>query len=256
MPAQVIFSCAASYGPITFGQPGTETNPSGINHRSIGCNNSALEITGTPVTRERFNSCTGKTEVVIDDMDYEVTLKLGEYDRDMYARAMYGATQAVVAGTVTAETHPDSADGSIVYLNNTNISALAITDSNATPVTLTLGTHYRLVDAAQGSIELINTATLTMPLKYAYAYAASGSLGASLQVHKTSMVWSGRTIFNGAEITQRVIVPEIEWAPDGPVVLIGDNSGEVALKGTIKKVVGLLTNPDFGGYFNIKGLPV
>jgi hypothetical protein len=258
MPAQTIFSSAASYGPVTFGRPGNAESPSGFDHRSIGCANSELTITGTPITRERFNSCTGKKETVIDDMDYEVSLTVHEYDRDMYARAMYTDTSDVPAGSVTAETLPAAEPDTVVYLSHPKITAstLVLTDSAATPVTLTEGTHYAIEDAQQGRIRILDITGLNLPLKAAYSYSAYGKHVPSLTPKRTSLVWNGLAKYEGMDIIQRVTIAEVEWAPDGAVTLIGDNSGTLKLKGKVRKVPELVSHPDFKGYFSIKGMPV
>lgn len=60
--------------------------------------------------------------------------------------------------------------GSIVKLTRPNISSLVIRDSAATPATPTAGTHYRILDASHGTVEILNLGSFVQPFKAEYTY--------------------------------------------------------------------------------------
>jgi hypothetical protein len=86
----------------------------------------------------------------------KVTLSAGSYTS--------GSPDTFPAGLVV---------GSIAKLSRPNVSSLVIKDSAGTPATLTLGTHYRILDAKHGTVEILSLGALVQPFKAEYSYAST-----------------------------------------------------------------------------------
>lgn len=108
-----------------------------------------------------------------------VSMTLRDWTKENVARFINGLQ--VVAGsaaTVTDEVLPTGlVAGDLWFLGgktqHETITALVLTDSAATPVTLAAGTHYTL-DAATGQVTFITVGSLTQPFHAAYGYTNKG----------------------------------------------------------------------------------
>lgn len=127
--------------------------------------------------REHRESTSGQR--LIDKV--QTTSKTGSLDltledirKDNLALVFSGKKVTLSAGSYTSgapDTFPSGlAVGSIVKLSRPNASSIVITDSAGTPVTLTLNTHYRILDARHGFIEILSLGALVQPFKAAYSY--------------------------------------------------------------------------------------
>lgn len=106
-----------------------------------------------------------------------IDLTMHSLDATNLAKFTRGAVVQTASGTVTAETLPDAlAEGDIVYLANQGASAIVLTDSTGSPVTLVADTDYFVEDAAFGRIRMGDVSTFTQPFKAAYSYSASKSV--------------------------------------------------------------------------------
>jgi hypothetical protein len=104
----------------------------------------------------------------------EFSLTLNAFSKMNLATALSSTPVDVATGSVTGEVFPSGlAVGDVVALDHRDISALAVTDSNATPATLTLGTNYSLESGPGGLVKLLNLGAYTQPFKGAYTYADS-----------------------------------------------------------------------------------
>lgn len=167
------------------------------------------------------------------------------------ALAIWASQLNVTGATVTAETFEAGlAAGDFVKLDNPFVSALTVTDSNATPATLTAGTNYRLDSANAGVIELINVTSFTQPLKAAYTYAARTSF----------------TMFTAAPPERYILLDGINTETNEPVIVtlyrckfdpvsdlsfIQDDYGNFKLTGSVLYDVLNAANANLGGFGRI-----
>lgn len=118
----------------------------------------------------------------IDDVDTTASnvsweMDIEGADPSNLALALHAARTDVVAGTVTDELLPaDLIAGDLFKLDFPRISALVLTDSNATPATLVEGTNYAIESAFAGMAGLLDISALTPPFKAAYSYAETINL--------------------------------------------------------------------------------
>lgn len=106
-----------------------------------------------------------------------VEMTLEDIRRDNLALLLSGKKVTLSAGSFTSGT-PDTFPsglvvGSIVELSRPNASAIVVKDSAGTPATLTNNTHYRILDAEQGFIEILSLGAFVQPFKAEYSYAAT-----------------------------------------------------------------------------------
>lgn len=108
-----------------------------------------------------------------------LTLTCKQFTKTSAALGFYSAPLSIVAGTVTGEVLPPGLQaGDEIALKYGNASNLIITDSTATPKTLTKGTEYKensLVFGNVGILEDMTAGAYVEPLKAAYGYAAADS---------------------------------------------------------------------------------
>lgn len=106
-----------------------------------------------------------------------VDLTMHSLDTDNLALALRSAVVTTAGGTATAESLGTGlVVGDVVYLANPGVSALVITDSTGTPLTLVDGTDYT-VDAPFGRVTILNVGTYVQPFKAAYTYADRKAVG-------------------------------------------------------------------------------
>ncbi len=95
------------------------------------------------------------------------TATLEDWSPENLALATRGNVQKTTAGSVAAEASPATLSvGETWLLDNGNISALTITDSAASPVTVDPD-QYK-ADLAYGTIELLDLTGITLPLTASY----------------------------------------------------------------------------------------
>ena len=93
-----------------------------------------------------------------------------DFIKENLALSFNGAASSISSGSVSNEALPSGlVAGDFVRTAKPNISALVVTDSAGSPVTLTAGTHYEITSAVHGTIKFINVASFTQPFKLAYS---------------------------------------------------------------------------------------
>lgn len=142
-------------------------------------------------TMEHIESYTGNRSLdarSIKQKKGTVSLNIEEFSLDNLALGLYGKKVTVTGSTVTGETLVNPAvAGSRYLLANQNVSSLVITDSTATPKTLTLGTNYTASadDLVYGALTIVDLTTpvgITQPLKAAYTYGARTDLAVFTEI--------------------------------------------------------------------------
>ncbi len=129
---------------------------------------------------EKYETQTGQRSLdhrMIKQKGATVMLTIEEFTRDNLALALYGHHADTAPSTVTDELIPGPVTQRERYvLAHQNVSSLQIRDSAATPVALTLGTHYTL-EPDFGALEFLDIAGFTPPFRANYAFGATTSIG-------------------------------------------------------------------------------
>ena len=141
---------------------------------------SAFSVKLTTTQVEHKESFSGQRALVVsfpNEKAANVDMTLHQIDPDNLSLVLYGATTSTATGTATAESLGATvADGDEIYLANPGVSALVITDSTGSPLTLVAGTDYTL-EPNFGRVTILNIGTYVQPFKAAYSYAARKAVG-------------------------------------------------------------------------------
>lgn len=105
----------------------------------------------------------------------KITFKLKEAFAAVLELALHGTKTALAGGSLSAQAFPSG-----IVAGETHripgavgkVSGLSIVDSNGTPATLTLNTHYT-VDLVYGTVKFLNLASFTQPFKASFTNAAA-----------------------------------------------------------------------------------
>lgn len=162
----------------------------------------------------------------------EFSITLNAASADNLALATYGSKAAVTGGTVTGEVLPqDLATGDVVALDHRNISALALTDSTGTPVTLTAGTNYD-VESADGGLVAIKATTGTQPYKAAYTYGDGVNVAMFTQpAPERYLLLDGIDTVSNERVLVRLY--RCRFDPASQLDLINDDFGTLELGGSV-----------------------
>lgn len=144
-----------------------------------------FEVTPAIERREHQESRSGSRltdKVQTTTKGGQLSMTLEDIRKDNLALLLSGSKVTLASGSFTAGS-PDTLPsglivGSIVKLARPNASSIVIKDSAGTPATLTLGTHYRVLDAAHGFIEILSLGALVQPFKAEYSYAQTDAITA------------------------------------------------------------------------------
>lgn len=180
-----------------------------------------------------------------------LNLTFDEFLPQNVALALWASDLDVVTGNVTGEAFESGLiAGDHVKLDHPFVSAVVISDSNGTPATLTLGTHYEVVSGNAGLIRILNPATFTQPFTAAYSYAARESF----------------TLFTAAPPERYIMLDGVNTETNEPVVvtlyrckfdpvsdlgLINDEYGQFQLSGSVLYDVTNAANANLGGFGRI-----
>jgi hypothetical protein len=174
------------------------------------------------------------------------TLTLFEAKTDNLALALYGSNVPVTAGAATAEPLPAATAGSLIELDHAMVSDLVITDSTASPVTLTEGQHYAIENAAGGLVKILDLTSLTQPLKAAYNYTAADRTGMFTSTPPERFLkMVGVNTLNSAPVV--VDLYRVRFDPASELALHHDEFGSFELSGSLLAVAGLM-NDALGGF--------
>lgn len=140
--------------------------------------------------------------------------------------------------------------GSIWKLRKGNISALVIKDSAGTPATLTLDTHYRIVDAAHGLIEILSLGALTQPFKAEYSYAQTIVVPAFNADDNREWYVYVALINTEPTTDQRIGFDcyRVVFDPAGLLALINSDQGSFDIKGEVLRDPVLYSNTQYGEF--------
>jgi hypothetical protein len=105
-------------------------------------------------------------------------MTIEEFTKENLALALYGNFVTAATGTVTAEPVGGATPviGERYFLAHPKVASLVVNDSAATPVPLTLGTHYT-AETDFGALQFLDVTTFTAPFKANYSYGAVTEIG-------------------------------------------------------------------------------
>lgn len=198
-------------------------------------NVSALELTMTVDTTDLKESHSGQRLV---DCKFttgkSMTTKLTLYGLkvDHLVKALWATLYAVTAGTASSEAAPMGlAVGDIVQLDHRHVSAVTGVDSTGTPVTLVAGTHYNVLSAAAGQIEIVSLTGITQPLLFSYSYSDSNALALlTTRPDDHYLIFDGKDTEGGASVY--VEIPRHYIKPASSLPLINnDGLGTLEMEG-------------------------
>jgi len=247
-------------GPIYFGDydPVNGTPGMGylVNIRPIGCMNSSLTTTPSTEEGEIKESCSGARSVAkVYDKSKSLGIKLSmrSFDRHMLASAFFSESVLVGAGTVTGEVLPTVVADDVIVLRHPGATSVVLTDSAATPVTLALDTHYKLLNAKHSTYQIMNVTGLTQPLKASYSYDAYGNMAALTKSRITKgLLFTGE---NDEGDIARIMIPQVSIKMSGEFDWLSEEPASLDLEGQALYSSALNLQSDFGGFMRIAGLP-
>jgi hypothetical protein len=159
------------------------------------------------------------------------TATLEDWSPENVALATRGTAQKTTSGAVTNELSPATlAVGETWYLKNGNVSALVITDSTGTPVTVDTADYT--LDAAYGAITIVDLTGYTLPLKAAYTKGVVDVVPFFTEaVKEVSLMFEG---INTADDNKKVRVElyRVALDPTKEMGLITEQFSQFVLEGT------------------------
>lgn len=121
----------------------------------------------------------GKDLSVVAQMDGTANIEIDDFKPEVLAMALGGEASVQSAGpTFTAKAFPANVAAGQTYAvpdGHVNLATLTIVDSNGTPATLSVGTHYT-VDLPSGLVTFTSLGSLTPPFKAAGQVASGANI--------------------------------------------------------------------------------
>ena len=205
-------------------------------------------------TRQESHSGNRLTSATLNtSTEVSFTLTLYHGTAKNLALGLYGSVRDIVAGTVTDEEIPTVGDGDMVVLDRGGISALTIEDSDGAPPTLVEDTHYRIVSADGGVLEMLDVAALTQPLLADYENGAATDLTMfTQQAPIRYLMLDGMNTVDGSGEKVRVRLYKLKFNPVSQLDLINSSFGEISLTGTCLFESGAAMDEALGGFGRIE----
>lgn len=169
---------ASFQGRVYLGKRDINGEPTEV--RSPG-NVAELKLSLKTDVLEHYESQTGQRTLdhrMVKQKSATVKLTIEEFTKENLSLALYGNFVTSTPGTVTGETLGGTAPviGDRYFLAHPKVSALVVTDSAATPATLTLGTNYT-AETDFGAIQFLDVTGFTAPFKASYGFGVAIEIG-------------------------------------------------------------------------------
>lgn len=144
---------------------------------------SPCQIKLATTTDDVFDDYTGLRQQIgrmIKQTKCDLSMTFKQWSPGALAIALYAQQATVVGGTVTGEVLPQVAVGDNVKLAQSGVSALVLTDSAATPATVTPAS-YQLIQSPvatsnNGVVQINDLGAYTQPFKAAYSSSGATNL--------------------------------------------------------------------------------
>lgn len=168
------------------------------------------------------------------------------------ALGLYGSELAVSSGSVSNESLPAGlAVGDVVALAHGGISALVVTDSTGSPVTLTLGTHYSIESANGGVIKILSLGSLVQPFKAAYTHTASADVTMFTSAPPERYLFlDGINTLDNSPVKVRLY--RVQFDPAATLPLINESFGTLEFTGAVLYDSEAAADAALGGFGKIE----
>jgi hypothetical protein len=184
----------------------------------------------------------------------QLSITLEDIRKDNLALLLSGSKVVLAAGSFTAgspDTFPSGlVVGSIAKLARPNASSIVIKDSAGTPATLTAGTHYRVLDAALGWVEILNLASFVQPFKAEYSYGLTDAVTA-MTANDDDEYWVSLAGINTEGSPDQKIgfhIFRVVFDAADVLSLINAEQGSFDLSGRILRDEARSADANFGGF--------
>lgn len=175
-------------------------------------------------------SVAGKILSLTRMMTITGTLRVAVHTKEMLELYLYGNVETVTGGAFSATEFEDTSIivGQVVRIpgGKKNISSLVITDDTGSPITLTLGTHYEVVDLDAGLIRFLDvtSSSVAQPFHAAGTEAAGHVIGIATQ--RQFEKWGVFKLINIAKNDRKEVVEfyRMQFEPAANWTLLNDGN--------------------------------
>lgn len=145
-----------------------------VNMQWVGEAKTSIKITSTEEKlKGTFDAAVGTYDSFVKEQEVSGEIEFFEARPRVLAMALGSDVRAIADGTVTGEKLPAGlVVGDMIQLDHPFISNVVLTDSTGVPVTLVVGTHYKVDSLNASTFEILSLEGLTQPIKAAYSYDA------------------------------------------------------------------------------------
>lgn len=196
---------------------------------------------------DHFESMSGartKDAVLVRSKSLTFSGQLEDWTEQNIAWATNGRLKSITGGAKTGEVAPPNlVAGSVWALKGQNVTSVVITDSAGSPVTVDPADYT--VNAAFGTITMVDVAGYTQPFKAAYT---DGNTKAVTFLSDDSQKYALR--FEGINtVNQQKVLIELyitQKVPTGTVPFIQEDFGQISLQGEALSDTTKTVDGDFG----------
>jgi len=193
------------------------------------------EVALSPNISDKYESFSGQRLLygrLMKERKADLNMTVTEFHWENLVLSLYGTKASVAGGTVAGpETFPAGLlVGDAVQLAQSAVSALVITDSTGSPITLVAGTDY----IQNGNVvTILNVTALVQPFKAAYTYATTEVIEMMSQVTPPEryVVFDGVNTFTGDLV--HVDLFRVQFTPAKIFGLIDADWGSFDLTGAV-----------------------
>jgi len=203
------------------------------------------------IKRESWSGLREISKSRIKTRDAELSMTWEDINTNNIKTGVLGKNVTTAGGSITAEAFPTVAVKDIVKLKYPNASSIVITDSAGSPATLVANTHYKVLDAKAGLIEILSLGSFTQPFKAAYT-AAAVSVITAMEADDATEYYIYCALLNTEPSTDQAIGLEFYRAaidPTALLALINEDQGSFDVKATILRDPVRALSTETGGYF-------
>jgi hypothetical protein len=184
--------------------------------------------------------------------DATIAMTLNWANADNLVLGLYGTKSTVASGSVTGEILPSAlVVGDVITLDHGGVSALVITDSTGSPLTLTAGTDYELTSPNGGMVTIKNLGAYVQPFKAAYAHTASSDVTMfTAAPPERYLLLDGINTLDNSPVKLRLY--RTQFDPASTIPLINDSFGTLELSGTVLYDSEAAADDTLGGFGKIE----
>lgn len=192
------------------------------------------EVVLTPTISDKYESFSGSRLLygrLLKERKGELNITMDEFNIANLVLGLFGASTSVAGSTVTGEVFPSGlVANNAVQLGQNGVSALVITDSTGSPLTLIAGTDY----VQEGSVvNFLNVTGYIQPFHAAYTYATEEvvTMMTSVTMPERYIIFDGTNSFTGDQV--HVDLFRVQFTPTKALGLIDPDWGTLELNGAV-----------------------